>query len=193
MKFTLVLFALLTATVSFSQKKNAENYYNYYNPYKLENLKGKQLTTAWLDQTEASKILEEEMKEAGLEWISTFRIVKLNDADYILTTCYSEKSKVGFVYESTHNAFPNKANRQLKSLYKEMTGNDYAEKIVDLEGNSKFIKITELPKNIQLIKEDIYWYQYTENQEDDHKLVSKNDMYQIFRSDVKTMISKFSK
>jgi len=74
-----------------------------------------------------------------------------------------------------------------------MSGNDYSEKIVDLNGNSQFIKIKEMPDNIFIIKEDIYWYQFTENKEDDKYLVTKNDMHEIFRSDMKKVISKFKK
>lgn len=154
-------------------------------------MKGKTLTTAWINKIEAAQILAEEMKNAGFEQVRTFRIIKLNETDYILAICYSEKSKVGFVYESTHMMYPKKENRQLKSLYKESSGNDYSEKIVDLSGNSQFIKIKELPENIQIIKEDPYWYQYTENKEDDKFLVNKDIILEIFRSDVKKMILNF--
>ena len=191
MKKLFSIFLFTISTLSFSQKINSENYYDFYG--KKENLKGNRLGTAWLNETDASKILVEEMKNAGFEWVTDFRILKINESEYILATCYSEKSKVGFVYESTHGAFPKKQNRELKSLYKQMTGNDYAEKIVDLSGNSQFIKIKDLPENIFIIKEDIYWFQFTDNQEDDKYLVTKNDMLNIFRSDIKKIISNFKK
>jgi hypothetical protein len=34
------------------------------------------LTTAWANKYEVAQILEEEMKIAGFEWISTFRLIK---------------------------------------------------------------------------------------------------------------------
>jgi len=191
MKLIYSIIFLSFTSLLFSQKNNSENYYENYG--KKENLQGKRLGTGWLNEIDAAKILVEEMENAGFEWISEFQIIKISDTEYILATCYSEKSKVGFVYESTHGAFPKKQNRELKSLLKKMSGNDYSEKIVDLNGNSQFIKIKEMPDNIFIIKEDIYWYQFTENKEDDKYLVTKNDMHEIFRSDMKKVISKFKK
>lgn len=191
MKLLFSIFLLCFTSLLFSQKFNSENYYENYG--KKENLQGKRLGTSWLNETDAAQILLEEMKNAGFEWVTDYTIVKISDSEYILAICYSEKSKVGFVYEPTHGAFPKKQNRELKSLYKRMTGNDYAEKIVDLNGNSQFVKIKELPENFFIIKEDIYWYQFTDNKEDEKYLVTKNDMLEIFRSDIKKVISKFKK
>jgi len=191
MKPIFLVVTILFSTLLFSQKINSENYYDFYST--KENLKGKQLVTAWLDEVEASQILAEEMENAGFEWISNFRIIKLSKNEYISAICFSDKSIVGFVYEPIHGAIPKKENRELKSLYKKMTKNDYAEKIVDINGDSQFIKIKELPENIQIIKEDIYWYQYTDNPEDDKYLVSKEEMIDIFRSDVRKLIANFKK
>ncbi|MBP1165858.1 MULTISPECIES: hypothetical protein [unclassified Chryseobacterium] len=192
MKFLFNLFFLLFSISTFSQKINSENYYNFYNNNK-ENLKSKRLYTVWLNKTEASMILKEEMKNAGFEWLSDFRIVKINDEEFVIALCYSEKSKFGFVYESSHFAIPKKENRTIKSLYKQDTGNDYSEKIVSINGDSKFVKIKDLPSNLQIIKEDIYWYQRTENPEDDKYLVTKQDMITILREDIRKTLSSFKK
>jgi len=192
MKFLFNLFFLLFSISTFSQKINSENYYNFYNNNK-ENLKSKRLYTVWLNKTEASMILKEEMKNAGFEWLSDFRIVKINDEEFVIALCYSEKSKFGFVYESSHFAIPKKENRTIKSLYKQDTGNDYSEKIASINGDSKFVKIKDLPSNLQIIKEDIYWYQRTENPEDDKYLVTKQDMITILREDIRKTLSSFKK
>lgn len=191
MKLTLLFLSFFITSYSVGQNINSENYYDYYNP-KVE-LKGNAPTTAWLNKAEASKILFEEMEKAGFEWVSTFIIIKLNETTYINAICYSEKSNVGFVYEASHEAFPDKENRKLKSLYKKLTGNDFSAKIVELNGNYEFIKVKELPENIQIIKEDLYWYQYNDNKEDEAKFVNKSIMLEIFRSDVRKLISKFKK
>ena len=191
MKLIYSIIFLSFTNLLFSQKFNSENYYDNYG--KKENLQGKRLGTGWLNEIDAAQILSEEMKNAGFEWVREFRIIKLNENEHILAICYSEKSKVGFVYEASHGAFPKKQNKELKSLYKEMTGNDYSEKIVDLNGKSQFVKIKELPENIFIIKEDIYWYQFTDNKDDDKYLVTKNDMHEIFRNDVKKVIANFKK
>jgi len=116
MKLIYSIIFLSFTSLLFSQKNNSENYYENYG--KKENLQGKRLGTGWLNEIDAAKILVEEMENAGFEWISEFQIIKISDTEYILATCYSEKSKVGFVYESTHGAFPKKQNRELKSLLK---------------------------------------------------------------------------
>lgn len=185
-----IIFVSFTSLL-FSQKFNSENYYENYG--KKENLQGKRLATAWLNEIDAAQILSEEMKNAGFEWVREFRIIKVNENEHILAICYSEKSKVGFVYEPTHGAFPKKQNRELKSLLKRNSGNDYSEKIVDLNGNSQFIKIKDMPDNIFIIKEDIYWFQFTDNKDDDKYLVTKNDMLEIFREDIRKVIAKFKK
>ena len=169
----------------------SKNYYEYFaTPNKV---KGKKLTTAWVSKFEVAKILEEEMKKAGFEWISTFRIIQLNDTQFVNSICFSEKSKVGFLYEGSHNAFPKATNRDIKSMYKESTGNDYAEKIIKLEGSSEFVKIKEIPSNFYILKEDPYWYQYTENSDDDKVLVTKEIILEILRKDIQDVISAFKK
>jgi hypothetical protein len=191
MKFSIILCCLIFSINTFSQKKNSNNYYDYYN--NKENLKGKRLYTAWLSKLEASTILKEEMKNAGFDWLSDFRIVKINEEEIVVSICYSEKSKFGFVYEEAHFADPKKENRDLKSLYKQDTGNDYSEKIVSINSDSKFIKIKELPSNLQLIKQDIYWHQYTDYPQDNKYLVTKEDMLDIFRNDIRKILNNVKK
>ena len=191
MKKIIPLIVFLIAQTVFSQEINAENYFNYFaNPAKV---KGKKLTTAWVDKLEVAKILEDEMKKAGFEWVSSFRIVQVDKGRYANAICFSEKSKIGFVYEGSHNDFPDVAGRKIKSLYKEATGNDYSEKIVKLNGESEFVKFQELPDNFYILKEDPYWYQFTENPEDNKTLVTKEIMLEILKKDIREVISGFKK
>jgi hypothetical protein len=191
MKKISILLLVLISFSSYSQKITSKNYYEFFaNP---KQVKGKKLTTAWVSKFEVATILEEEMKKAGFEWISTFRIVKLNENEYVNSICFSEKSKVGFLYEGSHNAFPNPNGRKIKSMYKEMTGNDYAEKIVKINDDADFVKIKEVPNNFYILKEDPYWYQYTDNSDDDKNLVTKEIILEILRSDIKEIISSFKK
>jgi hypothetical protein len=46
---------------------------------------------------EAAQILEEEMKIAGFEWISTFRLIKISDGEYYCNLFFP-KSKVGSIW-----------------------------------------------------------------------------------------------
>ena len=188
MKKILLSLLILVSLQSQAQKITPENYYDYF----VKFLPGNKLTTAWVNKYEVAQILEEEMKKAGFEWISTFRLIKISDGEYVTAICFSEKSKVGFLYEGSH-AMPDIKRKSLKSMYKENTGNDYAEKIVPLEGDSQFIKIKEIPNNFIIVKEDPYWYQFTEKPQTEKTLVDKQTILEILRSDIKSMITTLEK
>jgi len=88
---------------------------------------------------------------------------------------------------------PDVKRKSLKSMYKENTGNDYAEKVVQLEGDSQFIKIKDIPNNFFILKEDPYWYQITEKPQTEKTLVDKQTILEILRSDIKAVIDTFKK
>ncbi len=186
-KIAFLLLTLITIPL-YSQKITSENYYDSFVKY-IPNYK---LTTAWVNKYEVAQILEEEMKNAGFEWISTFKIIKINDGEYVTAICFSEKSKVGFLYEGIHS-MPNSERKGLKSMFKENTGNDYAEKVIPLVGDSQFIKIKEVPSNFFILKEDPYWYQFTDKPQNDKVLVDKQTILEILRTDVRKVIATFKK
>ena len=186
-KIAFLLLTLITIPL-YSQKITSENYYDSFVKY-IPNYK---LTTAWVNKYEVAQILEEEMKNAGFEWISTFKIIKINDGEYVTAICFSEKSKVGFLNEVI-NSMPNSERKGLKSMFKENTGNDYAEKVIPLVGDSQFIKIKEVPSNFFILKEDPYWYQFTDKPQNDKVLVDKQTILEILRTDVRKVIATFKK
>ena len=187
----ILTFALLTfSSLTFGQNKiNADNYYSYYKDYNdYVKLNVKRLGTGRLTAFEIAKVLREEMKLAGFEWLNDYQIIRIDNEKYITSICYSEKSKFGFVLETIFEADPDKKNREVKSLSRKSNGYDYGEKILDLNGESKFIKIEELPKNLYLIKQDIYWFQTTENDEINKTLVTKEIAIEILRADLKNIL-----
>lgn len=188
MKKIIFLILTLITIPLYSQKITSENYYDFF----IRHIPNTKLTTAWVNKYEVAQILEEEMKKAGFEWITTFKIIKIKDGEYVTSICFSEKSKVGFLYEGTHS-FPNPERRGLKSMYKENTGNDYAEKVIPLVGDSEFIKIKEIPTNFFILKEDPYWYQFTDKTQNEKVLVDKETILEILRSDVRKVIGTFKK
>lgn len=188
--FTLAFFTLSLGL--FAQRGiTSRNYYDYYSTG--GGLEGSRLVTAWLDKAEVAVILEEEMREAGFEWLNTFKIVKIDTMNMVVAICYSAKSNFGFVFESSHKAIPERGDRDLVSLYKSSTGNDYYEKIVLPDGESAFLKIEQLPENLYLIMGNNYWYQYTESENDDDKLVSKEDIIKVLRSDIRRILKGVSR
>jgi hypothetical protein len=78
-------------------------------------------------------------------------------------------------------------------MYKDNTGNDYAEKVIPLIGDSQFIKIKEVPSNFFILKEDPYWYQFTDRPQKDKVLVDKETILEILRTDVRKVIATFKK
>ncbi|WP_293894123.1 hypothetical protein [Flavobacterium sp.] len=120
-------------------KINADNYYSYFKDYDdYVKLKVERLGTGRLSEFEIVTILREEMKLAGFEWLNNYQIIRIDNEKYITSVCYSEKSKFGFVLEGIFDAIPEKKHREVKSLFKESDGYDYGEKIIDLNGESKF-------------------------------------------------------
>ena len=190
---TLALFTFTSLT--FGQNKiNVNNYYSYFKDYdEMVKLKVERLGTARLSEFEIAKVLNEEMKLAGFEWLNNYQIIHIDNEKYINSICYSEKSKIGFVLETIFEAIPNKMNREVKSLSKESYGYDYGEKILDVNGDSKFVKIVELPKNLYLIKQDIYWFQTTENDEINKTLVTRDIALEILRNDVRNILKQIKK
>jgi hypothetical protein len=193
MKNTLFIFLLFSYSFVLGQNTdiNVDNYYSYNKGFRDVNVK--KLTTARLSEFEIAQILKEEMKTAGFEWLNTYRIVHIDNDNYILSICYSEKSNFGFVLETTFEAIPNKENRNVKSISKKSYGYDYSEKIVDTQGKSRFVKITDLPKNLYIIKQDVYWYQTTENEEVNKTLVTKDVIKSILRKDVQSVLKTVGK
>ena len=186
----LIVFLLSFASLTFGQNKiNVDNYYSFYKGYDFyEKNNLKRLGTGRLDELEIAKVLREEMKFAGFEWLSNFQIIHLENQKYITSICYSRKSNFGFVLETIFGADPEKRNRDIKSLTKESEGYDYGETILDLNGKLEYIKINELPENLYIIKQDIYWFQTTENEMIQKSLVTREIAIEILRADVKNIL-----
>jgi hypothetical protein len=186
----LMMILLLTNGQSKAQNPiNSDNYYSFfkdYEFYKKNNLK--HLSCGRIDELEAAPILYNEMKLAGFEGLSIFKIIDLGDNNYITAICYSEKSKFGFVFDGSFNMIPEKKIRDLERHSKNAADCEYDEKIVSLDGTSRFVKIDRLPENLYLIRSDIYWHQRTENEEINKTLVTYDVMKQIFRDDIKKIL-----
>ena len=190
----MILFFLLLFfySNSFSQKNiDSSNYYDYYSTGK--NIIGKKLTTAWLTELEIASILRQEMNNAGFEWLINYPIIKIDSIQYLTSICYSRKSNFGFLYEPIHSAIPNKKERSYKSMYKEMMENDYSIAIIGIDGKTTFSAIKEVPNNLFIMKENNYWYQLTDNINDNDLLVTKEDIIKILRSDIQSVLNKVKK
>ena len=186
-RLLIVIGLMFLCNQLFSQgKPKLDNYYDFYS--EGEGLRGVMLRTMWLDKATITSVVREEMEKMGFERLSDHRIIKIDSGVYVVANCYSEKEQFGFVYEGSHGMFPNKENRALKSLNKSINGFDYTEKIVDIHGESEFLKIKTLPSNLFILKSDIYWYQETENPKDNKSLVTKEIIIKILRKDIQGVL-----
>ncbi|MDP2175593.1 MAG: hypothetical protein Q8K70_06740 [Bacteroidota bacterium] len=187
---------LLTATLliisklSFSQEIDSSNYCNYYDMNAHYQGAKVKITTTYLSKLEIAEIVFDEMQKLGYDHLFNFRIVQIDSMTHVNSICYSEKSKIGFLYEGSCGMVPKQENRHVVSLYKEMAGYAYAEKIVTTDGESDFIKVKDLPNNLYILKMENYWFQESDDLETNKKLVSKEFIVNLLREDVRRIAPK---
>ena len=170
-------------------KIDSTNYYNFYDysaHYKISDVKSFSLS-----ETIIIDIVSNEMQKLGFKWISTFRIIKIEEGKYVTSICYSDKSNCGFLFEHIYETEHSQEDRNLKSLNKKYSDYDYGEKIVSVDGSVKFINIKEIPKNLYILKMNDYWYQESSIKKKNEKLVSKEFIIQLLREDIRKFLKNF--
>jgi hypothetical protein len=166
---------------------DSSNYYNYYSDG--SNLKDPVLTTGCLNVDDATPIIREEMEKAGVEWIFTGSIFKIQSGQTLVLTAYSRKSNFGFLYNGVHGTFPNKDDR--KTLIQSFIPNvAYVQTVETYLGKVEFVRIKELPSNVFILNSSCYWYQYTKDSEDNNKLITKEIAKKILRQDVQKYLQQ---
>ena len=84
--------------------------------------------------------------------------------------------------------FPSKSHRNVL-FQKDNSKVNYIECEETFSGEAEFIKIKEIPSNIYVLKEDCYFFQYTDNVEDNKVLVTKETAIDILRQDIRKYLS----
>lgn len=159
------------------------NFYDYTAHYKISDVKSFGLT-----RTMIIDIVTNEMEKLGFKWISTFRIIKIEEGKYVTSICYSDKSNCGFLFDEIYETEHNQEDRNWKSLNKKYSGYDYVERIISLDGSYKFVNIKEVPNNLYILKMNDYWYQQSTNPEKNKKSVSKEFIESLLREDVRSFL-----
>ena len=159
------------------------DFYDYTAHYKNSDVKSFGLT-----RTMIIDIVTNEMEKLGFKWISTFRIIKIEEGKYVTSICYSDKSNCGFLFDEIYETEHNQEDRNWKSLNKKYSGYDYVERIISLDGSYKFVNIKEVPNNLYILKMNDYWYQQSTNPEKNNKLVSKEFIESLLREDVRSFL-----
>jgi hypothetical protein len=155
-------------------KINSENYYEYYQSGGTE-----KITTNWLRRNEAVSIIIDELEKLGFE-TKEYILYELEDNNQIIVDVYQRENNIGIVFNTGHFAFPNKSQRN-KRVY-----NQWKRKV---SGSIGKIKVYDsLPKNIIVLQETWYWYQYQKSPNE--KLVGKEIAENILREDVRKKITE---
>lgn len=192
MKIKLLVLSLLfwqlgLAQTDINDKIDSTNYYSYFSSGK--NLKGNGLTTSWLGLNDVVPIIMDELERAGHDWLYDHKLFKVAEGEYIVLAAYSRKSNFGFLYIEGHEMFPSKEHRK-HLTQNDLLGADYSSCEETPSGKPNFVKIKKLPKNVFVLNENCYWYQYSNNPEDNKSLLTKETAFKILRTDIKKYLSK---
>ena len=195
MRFPLLFFLALLSSGAFGQNPAITNrtYYEYLDGRRAlasgaaglgGHLKGQQLTTEWLGKAEATAVLVEELKKAGHEYVVTNWLYRLDSAQYVVLAVAASEANLGFLYAEGHNAFPSAASRRPRQAFYPPGRYDYVQTAGTAAGPREHIRIRQLPAQVQVLAEDWYWYQHTEDPGDDRLLVTKADILRVLRQDI---------
>lgn len=174
----------LIASTGFTQATqngiDSSNYYDYYSDG--TGLGG--VSTDWLRESDVVPIISEALKDAGYEWIGEYCLFKLPSDQRIILSVYCKKSNFGFLYIKGHSAIPKKEHRSVNPTNINYTIAEY-----DTSGEVSYFKITEVPRNIFILKENCYWYQSAQNPTEGIKLVTKDIAISILKQDIALLLS----
>jgi len=190
MKQLLLILALLSVFTAYSQKIDSTNYCSFYNMNAHYTNAKVKISTTYLSELEIAQIVYEEMDKLGYDHLYNYRIVQIDPSTFVNAICYSEKSNIGFLYESSCSMVPQQKSRYTVSIYKETTGNAYAEKIVTANGETTFLKLKDLPSNLHILKMENYWYQESDDPKTNETLVSKTFIINLLREDIRRIAPK---
>jgi len=174
MKVILIVYSFLFFAVSSkSQIIDNKNYYDYSSSSGSIN---------WLRPSDAVPVIIDQLLKKNIAYhtISIGDLIEINDSAKIVSTVSFELNgkRYGFIFETSHSIPLNPKHRDFLKNDTQIT----FQTEFDIDGNFKSSKeINPLPKNIFLLKEDCYWYQYGDNK---NNPVSKDVIQQILRQDI---------
>lgn len=174
----LIVFGLSNLIVNAqSASINSFNYFEYYN--KIE---AKKVTTNWLTKTEISNVIIEELENYNFKHNYDNVIYEMPNKPTIILDVYSRKLNFGFLIQKGHYARPQKEHRQTK---------DYDSVKYDHTGKMTRFKIDQLPKNIHLLLETNYWYQYSSDKTEINEGVCRAKIIEILKEDIRQILAKY--
>jgi len=160
MKFKLLFILLIIGQVSFAQSSTTSSSIdssNYYNFYKDE----PGSSTNWLRESDAVPIIIDELIKEGIPYhtISVGDLMKINDSTRFVVTISFEKGDktYGFLYDAGHGIPLDRHDRDFLTVQKKV---HFVQAERNINGDTHFKRIDPIPKNIFLIEETCYWFQF---------------------------------
>lgn len=162
------------------QRIDTINYYNYVREGGSFN---------WLRNSDAVPVIIEEIKNAGFSYafIEVGRLIKIDKTTSLVLQVSFNNNEInfGFIYESGHGIPVTVSDRDfLKDEIREA----YRQAEHTLNGPVKFSRIKPLPKNVFLLKERCYWFQYDDK--GSAYPVTKDLALKILRQDIRAYLNK---
>jgi hypothetical protein len=172
--------ASITGFSQSGQRIDTSNYYNYVREGGTLN---------WLSSSDAVPVIIEEIKHAGFSYafIEIGRLIKIDKTTSLVLQVSFNNNEVsfGFVYESGHSITLAVSDRD---YLKDESRDAYAQPEHSMNGPVKFNRIYPLPKNIFLLKERCYWFQFDEK--GSAFPVTKDLAIKILRQDIRANLNK---
>lgn len=172
--------ASVTGFCQSGQRIDTSNYYNYVREGGTLN---------WLSSSDAIPVIIEEMKNAGfsIAFIEIGRLIKVDKTTSLVLQVSFNNNDLGFgfIYENGHGIPISVSDRDyLKDEYKD----EYAQPEHPINGPVKYNRIYPLPKNVFLLKERCYWFQFDEK--GSAYPVTKDLAIKILRQDIRVNLNK---
>jgi hypothetical protein len=182
-KYLLACLLSLATTAGFSQsgqRIDTSNYYNYVR-------EGGSLN--WLRISDAVPVIIEEIKNVGFSYvfIEVGRLVKIDKTTSLVLHVSYNASEInfGFIFESGHSIAVLVSDRD---YLKDEIRDDFTQPEHPVNGPVKFNRINPLPKNVFLLKERCYWFQYDDK--GSVYPVTKDLAIKILRQDIRAYLNK---
>jgi hypothetical protein len=114
----------------------------------------------WLRTSDAVPVIIEEIRNAGFAnaYLQVGRLVRLDkNTVYVVTVYWQGEKPFGVLYEEGHGL---PLNPQDRVFLQEEYRDSYTQPEYNAGGEQKYQKVGRLPRNIFLLKERCYWYQF---------------------------------
>lgn len=176
----LLSFVTVAGFCQSGQRIDTGNYYNYVREGGSIN---------WLRNSDAVPVIIEEIMNAGFSYafIEVGRLIKIDKTTSLVlqVSYHNNEINFGFIYESGHGIPVSLSDRD---YLKDESRDDFTQTEHPLNGPVKYTRIKPLPKNVFLLKERCYWFQFDEK--GSAYPVTKDLAIKILRQDIRAYLNK---